>query len=539
LANLAYFKGVLVIGELIASCFANGIREFVVCAGARNAGLVAGLLREEAAQAGLEDGEEMKVWHHFEERSAGFFALGRTVATGEGCAVVTTSGTAVAELLPAVVEAHYQRRPLVVISADRPSRFRGSGAPQVIDQVGIFGDYVTGCGEISAEGGSDRVNASFDGWCGTTPWQVNVEIEEGDVLGEVSLVGDVQPVERQAWRADVGELARFLREDLFRGLIVMVGGLRPEEREEVYHFLKELKVPVIADATSGLREALGGLVLREGAATLKERMPGKVLRIGEVPVGRFWRDLDESERGKAVEVLNVCQSGLVQGEVDRVLRGLGEVEAIGDAWDWLKGNGKEEAVVEELLQAYPESEPAMMRLVSVFASAGESAYLGNSLPIRLWNQFAQREVPVTEVRANRGANGIDGQVSSWLGATADELGAWGIFGDLTGLYDLAGPAILEQVEQEGRVLVVMNNGGGRIFERLPRLKGFSAEEMEVVTNEHELDFAGWAQLWGMDYLCVDSVEGFDDFEPQERTILVEVVPNVEESRAFWAAYDGR
>lgn len=111
---------------------AAGVREFVICAGARNSAFVAVL-------ASLP--EPLRCWHHFEERSAAFFALGRIRATGRPVAVCTTSGTAVAELLPAVIEAHYSNLPLVALTADRPRRFRGSGAPQAIEQPGIFGPY--------------------------------------------------------------------------------------------------------------------------------------------------------------------------------------------------------------------------------------------------------------------------------------------------------------------------------------------------------------------------------------------------------------
>ena len=120
--------------DVVHRCLRAGVGEFVICAGARNAALIEALARAEAA--GL-----VRVWRHFEERSAGFFALGRTMETGRPCAVVTTSGTAAAELLPPVIEAYYQDRPLVAITADRPAAFRGSGAPQCIEQPGIFGVY--------------------------------------------------------------------------------------------------------------------------------------------------------------------------------------------------------------------------------------------------------------------------------------------------------------------------------------------------------------------------------------------------------------
>ena len=149
--------------DVVNRCLRAGVLEFVVCGGARNAALIEALARAEAA--GL-----LRIWRHFEERGAGFFALGRTMETGRPCAVVTTSGTAAAELLPAVIEAFYQARPLVAITADRPAEFRGTGAPQTIDQVGIFGTHAAQ-GELSE-------------WNGKQPLHLNVEFEESFEPGD-------------------------------------------------------------------------------------------------------------------------------------------------------------------------------------------------------------------------------------------------------------------------------------------------------------------------------------------------------------------
>ena len=117
-------------------------------------------------------------------------------------------------------------------------------------------------------------------------------------------------------------------------------------------------------------------------------------------------------------------------------------------------------------------------------SIGGGVFLGNSLPIREWNLFAQWTRPVPAVRANRGANGIDGQISTWLGWTADVSETWALIGDLTALYDLAAPFVLDQINTEGRVLAVINNSGGKIFERLPRLQSMSPRAAECMTNPH-------------------------------------------------------
>lgn len=145
-------------------CREQDIQEFCVCAGARNAPLVQ-LLEQSADQ---------KRFHFFEERSAAFFALGRIAASGKPVAVITTSGTAAAECLPAMIEAHYQQLPLLAITADRPTRYRGSGSPQTIDQVGIFSSYVEAVWDCEAE----SVVSAWKNWSLRRPFQLNVCFEE-------------------------------------------------------------------------------------------------------------------------------------------------------------------------------------------------------------------------------------------------------------------------------------------------------------------------------------------------------------------------
>lgn len=135
--------------RLIAELRALGVREFCVCAGSRNSPLLAVLGTD--------------VFSFVDERSAAFFALGRIKLHGAPVAVVTTSGTAAAELLPACIEAHYSGLPLVLITADRPARFRGTGAPQSIEQVGLFGVYAA---------------SSREAWDASRPLHVNVEFDE-------------------------------------------------------------------------------------------------------------------------------------------------------------------------------------------------------------------------------------------------------------------------------------------------------------------------------------------------------------------------
>ena len=513
----------IVASEVIAAALRVGVRDFVICAGARNAALVEVLAQAE--QAGL-----VTLWRHFEERSAGFFALGRTISQRQPCAVVTTSGTAAAELLPSMIEAFYQQRPLLAITADRPARFRGTGAPQAIEQVGLFGVYA-GAGNVAD-------------WPGIGPWHCNVELEEEfspGVFPVPTIVPDSEPESRS--RLTVGPLARWLREDTELGVVVLLGGLEPEEQEEVWHFLNDLQVPVLADATSGLREALGKLGLPDGDRLLRENPPAKVLRIGDIPTGRFWRDL---ERLPDTQVWSISRCGFtglaresqcLKGSAQQIIKSMGSVERIGDPLGFFLKTSRRAAQIEDLLESFPESEAAWVRTISAYASFATSIFLGNSLPVREWNLFAQHQRPVPLVRANRGANGIDGQLSTWLGATAREENAWAMVGDLTALYDLAAPFLLGPCETKGRVLVVINNGGGRIFERLPRLADMQSTARELMVNPHAIELAGWAAMWGMNHCRVSQPDDLDNFTAGETMTLLEIIPDRQQTVEFWERWD--
>ncbi|HEX8169620.1 MAG TPA: thiamine pyrophosphate-binding protein [Thermoanaerobaculia bacterium] len=139
--------------QLIDAVVAAGARDFCVCAGSRNSPLLAVLGTR----------GDVALYSFVDERSAAFFALGRIKRDERPVAVVTTSGTAVAELLPATIEGHYSGLPLILISADRPARFRGTGAPQSIEQVGLFGVYA---------------ETALESWSRARPLHLNIEFDE-------------------------------------------------------------------------------------------------------------------------------------------------------------------------------------------------------------------------------------------------------------------------------------------------------------------------------------------------------------------------
>ena len=507
--------------DLVTALADAGVREFCVCPGGRNAPLVVVLARA----AGV------TVRTFFEERAAAFFALGRIKADGAPVAVVTTSGTAAAELLPAAVEAYYAGLPLLLVTADRPPQHRGTGSPQAIEQVDLFGPYApTVFDGVSAD---DRL--SLAEWNGQQPAHVNICFDEPLVDGTIPVL----PLAPAAWQrpAPAGDPAPIL--DLLRRArrpLVIVGPLDPADHGGVRAFLGRLGAPVYAEPASGLREdeALGALRVTSGEGLLRIADCDFVLRLGGVPAVRMWRDLETSRRDVPVGSVSrarfpgLTRGAFVHAAPGAVLGALDPPASVDGAWRaaLLARDRERHQSLRALCAAEPHAEPALFEALSRRVPAAALVYLGNSLPIREWDLAAIREPRGWEVGVNRGANGIDGQLSTFLGMCASGRESWALLGDLTALYDLAAPWVLGQLVTGPVRIVVVNNGGGQIFARLsPHLE---------LRNVHRLTFDRWAAMWGLAHVPWDTVP-VDSALPDR--CVIELAPDAEATGRFWRAYD--
>ena len=473
--------------RLIAEVRGRGAREFCVCAGSRNSPLLAVL--------------GTGVLSFVDERAAAFFALGRIKRHGSPVAVVTTSGTAAAELLPAAIEAHYSGLPLILITADRPERFRGTGAPQSIEQVGLFGVYA---------------ETSLEVWSGVRPLHINIEFDE-PLLGNAG----VSPAGPAASRA----AARTVEREATPALppartpphsIVVIGGLAPRHRDRVKEFAMKLGAPVYAEPLSGLREDPDLPLITAG-----ERMIGRgnfesVIRIGNVPTLRFWRDLETLDL-PVIHFSDLPFPGLTRGEMHPI-EALPDLEGQRDE-AFLAADAAQKEKIEQILDEEPRSELAMLRALSRDLSDGARVYLGNSLPVREWDLVATRDRRFV-CEANRGANGIDGQLATFLGWCEPDRDNVCVIGDLTAIYDLNAPWIVPQLGHRRFRIVVVNNGGGRIFGRVAALRELGPELRErVIENVHGIRFGAWAEMWGI------------------REQVTELLPDEAASKRVWARYD--
>ena len=491
----------------IKNCLELGAAEFIISSGARNAEIIHAIL-----SCG-----NLKYYSHPDERAAAFFTLGRSLATQRPVVMITTSGTAVAELLPACIEAYYQSVPLIFVTADRPDEFRYKGSPQTINQVNIFGMYA---------------HADPENWKYDKPLHINVPIVEPQsnsfVSSDISVtIKDFKSTicsSESTLISNTNKLNDFL--DTEDQINVIIGSLQSKLRKPVFDFLDKTKLPVYAESTSGLREKLCSLNNNDISAD-------RIIRIGGVPSCRYWRDL---EKNNAVKVFSIAKNGLPG--ISRTSEVVTEVnwnliDYHNDCTPKNRNDSNKEAI--KIISNHPLSEVALINKLSKVIGNESIVFLGNSMPIREWQIAATFEDKKCDFFSNRGANGIDGNLSTFLGLSNNYKSAWGIFGDLTALCDLNSLWFIDQLQNRNIKIVVINNGGGEIFDHVKSLKPASEALKNTIKNTHDLNFKMWAKMWDINYLRVDNPNHFNDIDIG--TSIIELFPNKDQSMRFWNSYN--
>lgn len=493
-----------------------GVVDICICPGGRNAPFV----------VALEKSKDFSVTTGFDERATGFFAYGRAHSQQRPTVVITTSGTAVAELLPSVIESYYSAAPLIVVTADRPHALRGTGSPQVIEHNGIFGKHVEKCVDIDW-----NQEWREPQWNQCQPLHINISFEEPlidavlettDFKTSIHTKADLPLVDARQIQISLEPLF-----DENKIPLLILGPLHATEVSAVKDFCSVWPGLIYAEASSGLRE-FGQMRSGEKylSQLLKQKVWSGVLRLGAVPAVKLWRDL-ENTKIPVVSISSRPFSGLARG--DFFYTSLKAIKAVEFHFpmnrelrqDILQKDLHLSLKQQELIKKFPKSEPALIHFLSKNISCDEDVYIGNSLPIREWDAFASMDNGC-HLLVNRGANGIDGQIASALGMGAIGKNMSVVIGDLTALYDATGLWFLHAVKHLR--LFVINNNGGRIFERLFNNSSFY--------NAHSVDFSAWAKMWNMKYASIVSTEAVI-----EQCGVYEVLPDAQETANFWCEYD--
>jgi len=501
--------------ELVAA----GVREAVVCPGSRSTPLA----------LALRTAPGLRVRVLIDERAAGFFALGMARTSRRPVVLLATSGTAVVEFAPAVVEAQLSRVPLVVLTADRPAELRDRGAPQTIDQTHLYGRAAKWFTELPPLDGTDATLAHWrwvaaravamaaEGPAG--PVQVNAPFRE-PLLPDGPLAGDgdaparpfaaVVAGRRTLDDGALGELGERLA-SAQRGLIIAGPDDDPTLPAALALLARATGFPIIADPLSGLRTGphdrsmvvtRGDQLVRPGP-WIEAHLPDLVLRTGAMPTSKPLVGLLERTRPELI-ILDgdagwreaaLVPAMLVHADATTTAQALAarltdspRSRPVDPAWtaDWLEAErAATEAMADWLVALDEPFEGAPWPLLAAALPDRAVLWAASSMPVRDMDAWLPSTDRAIAVRSNRGANGIDGVVSTALGSAAVADGPVAlVVGDIAFLHDL-NALVAARLHGLSATIVLVNNDGGGIFSFLPQAQPAAAVPGSGLPDHYE------------------------------------------------------
>jgi len=508
------------------------MRHAVCCPGSRNAPLLLPLAGE----------GRVRTHSVLDERSAGFVALGLAKASGRPVAVACTSGTAAANLHPAVAEAREARVPLIVLTADRPPELRDVGAGQSIDQVKLYGDAVKWFVEVGNHepGRASAVHhrqlacrAYLTAAGDPRPGAVHLNFALREPLSPVPADSGEAGLDAETWAGRPGDrpwverhdpplvVHRQLAEDLAhevaanpRGAIV-AGATREDVAASATRLAAAAGWPLLAEPTSGVRcgsHDRGHVVAHYDALLADEGFAHAhgadlVIRIGDTPTSKPLRAWLERARQIAVDPEAAWHDPTKAAETvvaasavhtcDALTSALADAGATDSPWlaAWLAADAR----VLPALRAAPDPfEPKAYAALAEVVEDGATVFVSSSMPIRHVETYFPSVSTEIRFLANRGANGIDGVVSSAVGAAlGSETRCYLLTGELALLHDLGGLVAARDLGVP-LTIVCTNNGGGGIFDFLPVSEHAPAAEYErLIATPRDVDLATVAALAGL------------------------------------------
>lgn len=513
----------------------NSVKHAVISPGSRSTPLA--LL--------LAEHPNIEVHINIDERSASFFALGLAKALREPVILVCTSGTAAANYYPAVIEAFYARVPLVVLTADRPHELRHVGAPQAIDQIDLYGKHVKWSVEMALPEnslemkshvrmiGSRAVATAKE--CPAGPIHLNFPLRE-PLVPNWDRVKEYRKEEKKvsvkSGSLRLSEMENKALADMFqtteRGMII-VGELQNEAAiEDIVSLSRQLGYPILADPLSHLRSGSHkqefivdtyDTFLRDSA--VKEVLiPDVVLRFGAMPVSKpLLLFLKKNDQAKHLvidggigwrEPANIATNMIYCNEQYFCQDLIAQInERNHQEWlnTWLQLNQTTKAALQSIHNVEELNEGKVFALLPELMPENSTIFASNSMPIRDLDTFFFNNEKNIHTFANRGANGIDGVVSTALGVSAVLENTVLVIGDLSFYHDMNG-LLAAKLQKQNLTIVLINNDGGGIFSFLPQASEKEYFEL-LFGTPHGLDFSHAAALYGANY---DKVENWDEFK---------------------------
>jgi 2-succinyl-5-enolpyruvyl-6-hydroxy-3-cyclohexene-1-carboxylate synthase len=557
------------LAAFVAELVQTGIKDVVVSPGSRSTPMAMVMAEH----------PEINIHIHVDERSAAFFALGIAKVTNKPVAILCTSGTAAANYFPAIIEARYSRVPLLVLTADRPHELREVGAPQAIDQIHLYGQHVKWFADMALPESSTEIiryartvgarAAAIASQAPAGPVHLNFPFREPLIP---KLDEDIFQLEERPMgyvKVRNGEIT--IHEDELKEIslklngynngIIVCGNIADDRFAQAVTDLSEmLKFPILADPLSQLRSGqhhLENIVetydtfLRNEDAKVYLK-PDVILRFGAMPLSKaltiFLKENHQAEQfvidgaGGWRDPSSLSTEMIYCNETffcEKVVA-FSETRTSGEFLEkWLAVNDLTKENMALIKDSQQLSEGRLFYELADMLPEGATLFVGNSMPIRDLDSFFHNNSKSIKVIANRGANGIDGTVSTAIGASLYSQPLYLVLGDLTFFHDLNGLIASKLYNIDVKIIVVNNNGGG-IFSFLPQSEHPKHFELLFGTPLN-LDFEHAVKMFNGNFTRIKDWEHLQELMNLSTEVkglnVYEVVTNREsnlvEHRDFW------
>ncbi|MDE9753672.1 2-succinyl-5-enolpyruvyl-6-hydroxy-3-cyclohexene-1-carboxylic-acid synthase [Staphylococcus delphini] len=504
--------------HFVSELYAYGLREVVISPGSRSTPLA----------LAFECHPHIQTWIHPDERSAAFFALGLIKGSQRPVAILCTSGTAAANYVPAIAESHISRLPLVVLTSDRPHELRGVGAPQAINQVNMFQNYVRFQFDLPIADGTpntldvnkyqlQKASQFFDG-PHQGPVHFNLPFREPLTpdLSRQDLLTSLH-YERPHYQKtmDFSAILPVLKQS--KGLIV-VGDMQHQDISQILTFATIYDLPILADPLNGIRATQHpnvvttyDLLLRSGL----DLSADFVIRVGKPVVSKKlnqWLKTTDAtqilvQNNADIDAFPKNSDYFFEMSANDFFRALGDIPAAYRKM-WLRQWQSMEEQARHTIKVHQKTandEAAYVSRVLDKLGADDALFVSNSMPIRdIDNLYIDHHA---RIYANRGANGIDGVVSTALGMAVHQKVTL-LIGDIAFYHDMNG-LLMSKLNDIHMNIVLLNNDGGGIFSYLPQKEGAPEHFERLFGTPTGLNFEHAALLYDFNYKRFQDLQSFE------------------------------
>lgn len=515
--------------RIIAELVAHGVRKVCLSPGSRSSPLTLAAARE----------PRLEKLVHFDERGMAFHAYGFAKASNTPVAIITTSGSAIGNIFPAIMEASHDHVPLIVLTADRPTELQDTMANQTCDQAKFFGNYVRWSAEIPPDNISNEWLASTIAYAISKstlsppgPVHLNCHFREPFSFGQKCDALFPTTYEMAPQTMTDASLKKWAEKlSSFKKGVIIAGHMPPSKKHAaVFALAEKLDWPVIPDLMSGLRsEGSHPSLIPYFIDLLKsvtDLEPDCILHLGDRLISKPLQTWAKAPTYIMVaDHPNRCDPHLTV--TDRIVMDpsvfceqiLPHVHPQ-SAWlsHWKDLSHLIEGHIDDALD--PSSEPGLIRYLHHHIPSHYAAYFSNSMPIRDADRFFFPRFHHGPIFGQRGLSGIDGNIATAVGL-AEGAGRplVAVLGDLAALHDINSLAQLRK-SKVPVILVIINNSGGGIFSFLPINKEHDVFE-EYIAGAHDLKFARAAEMFQIPYTALTNFEDLHRAMRAEKTTVLE------------------